>query len=316
MLLVAGDLFSELAGPEGCANAIRHLQEVFERLPARRRHHPDADRQPRQGKLLPDAAPRHEPGRPAGDEPGAFLSPGRLYLADGADPAARAPTRASGGHVQFILMPYPTPARYLDDEAAQTLPGPRREESPSDHGLHAKTLHEVRRQRAPSTPIADRLSRHIAVQRQRDARRCFASAEQEDVVFAETTCPTASPTSPWATFTSRSSSAAATTSAIAAASKRLDLGEGARQTRASLLSTSAPEGLAGEPRVLPLEATPIYEVDRPHTANEITPTLARTLTRTSARTWCGSNVTYTAGRRQPRGDAAASWKHLPALVRP
>ena len=56
VLLVAGDLFSELARPDGLREAIEHLQEVFARLPARRRHHPRPDRQPRQRELLPDAA--------------------------------------------------------------------------------------------------------------------------------------------------------------------------------------------------------------------------------------------------------------------
>ena len=64
VLLVAGDLFSELARPDGLREAIRHVQETFRRLPARRRHHPHADRQPRQRELLPDPVPRHEPGRP------------------------------------------------------------------------------------------------------------------------------------------------------------------------------------------------------------------------------------------------------------
>ena len=56
-------------------------------------------------------------------EIGELVPPGRLYLAT--EPTlVRLKDRADGFDVQFVLMPYPTPTRYLRDEAAQKYASP------------------------------------------------------------------------------------------------------------------------------------------------------------------------------------------------
>ena len=107
VLLVAGDLFSELAGPDGLRDAVRHLQQVFQGflrdsgtiLTLTGNHDKESFCQTlRHAMNLASPVP---------DGPG-VCQPGRLYLATEptllrlADPAA-------GSSVQFVLMPYPTP---------------------------------------------------------------------------------------------------------------------------------------------------------------------------------------------------------------
>src|SRR5207248_159830 len=81
VLLVAGDLFSELAGPDGLREAVRHLQTVFEgflrdggSILALTGNH---DKETFCQTL------RHAMSRaaPLVDRPGTVLSTGRLYLA-------------------------------------------------------------------------------------------------------------------------------------------------------------------------------------------------------------------------------------------
>src|SRR5579862_8623690 len=118
VLLVAGDLFSELAGPDALRDSIRHLQEVFYGFL-------------RQGGTILTLTGNHDKenfcqtlrhamhlAAPIADEPGGLVGAGRLYLATGPS-LLRLADPASGKHVQFVLMPYPTPARYLLDDDAQ-----------------------------------------------------------------------------------------------------------------------------------------------------------------------------------------------------
>ncbi len=118
ILLVAGDLFSEMATPDGLRDAIRHLQEVFQGFL-------------RDGGTILTFTGNHDKesfcqtlrhamslASPGADRPGDRVPAGRLYLATGPT-LLRLGDRATGGQVQFLLMPYPTPSRYLADEAAQ-----------------------------------------------------------------------------------------------------------------------------------------------------------------------------------------------------
>ena len=161
VLLVAGDLFSELAGAGRPARRHPPFAGVVRRLPARRRHHPHPDRQPRQGKLLPDAAARHEPGRPR-RRPARRPRAARPALPRH-QPDLPPPGRPRRVEVQFVLMPYPTPTRYLHDEEPPSVPGPRRKEPPPACGVHRTAArHAAAPGFDPSLPTV--LSAHIAVQ--------------------------------------------------------------------------------------------------------------------------------------------------------
>jgi DNA repair protein SbcD/Mre11 len=59
---------------------------------------------------------------PAADRLGEVLPPGRLYLA--AEPTFLRLPDPAGGDVQFVMMPYPTPTRYLRGEGGQRYADP------------------------------------------------------------------------------------------------------------------------------------------------------------------------------------------------
>src|SRR5262249_42005053 len=101
LLLVAGDLFSELAGPEARRESIRHLQEVFGRFL-------------REGRTILTLTGNHDKenfcqtlrhamclAAPLGDHPGETVVPGRLYLATNPT-LLRLPDLSTGAAVQFL----------------------------------------------------------------------------------------------------------------------------------------------------------------------------------------------------------------------
>src|SRR4051794_31222447 len=122
VLLVAGDLFSELAGPESLRETVRHLQEVFSGFL-------------KEGGTIVTLTGNHDKenfcqtlrlamslAAPCSDLPGETLPNGRLYLAT--EPSLiRLADRQTGLPVQFLLMPYPTPTRYLTDDTTQRYQG-------------------------------------------------------------------------------------------------------------------------------------------------------------------------------------------------
>ena len=118
VLLVAGDLFSELSRPDALRETIRHWQDVF------------ADFLGNGGTILTLTGNhdnenfcqtlRHAMtlAAPSVGKPGDHVPPGRLYLA--AEPTfLNLRDRTNAFDVQFVLMPYPTPTRYLKGEANQ-----------------------------------------------------------------------------------------------------------------------------------------------------------------------------------------------------
>ena len=123
VLLVAGDLFSELARPDSLRETIEHWQAVFREFLA-------------SGGTILTLTGNHDNenfcrtlthamnlAAPTTGSPGERVPAGRLYLAT--EPTLlRLADRRDRFDVQFILMPYPTPTRYLHDEASQKYASP------------------------------------------------------------------------------------------------------------------------------------------------------------------------------------------------
>src|SRR6476620_2703909 len=117
VLLVAGDLFSELARPDGLRETIRQWQEVFREfleaggtiLTLTGNHDNESFCQTLVSAMSLAA--------PTVGRMGETVPPGRLYLA--AEPTfLRLKDRHDGFDVQFVLMPYPTPSHYLKGEGS------------------------------------------------------------------------------------------------------------------------------------------------------------------------------------------------------
>src|SRR5947209_1528602 len=182
VLLVAGDIFSELAGPEALRDSIRHLQEVFQpflcgggTILALTGNH-DKENFCQTLRHVMDLA------APTGEGSGTVVQPGRLYLAT--DPCLlRLGDRQTGGQVQFVLMPFPTPARYLLDEAAQKY---QSLDEKNRHLMAAFTdkLHGLHRDANFDASLPTVLGAHVSVTGS-TLDRLFRLSEQEDLVLTD-----------------------------------------------------------------------------------------------------------------------------------
>jgi exonuclease SbcD len=289
VLLVAGDLFSELAGPEALRESIRHLQEVF------------ADFLCDGGTIL-TLTGNHDKenfcqtlrhamslAAPGAYEPGVTVPPGRLYLAT-APTLLRVEDRASGLPVQFLLMPYPTPTRYLEDQASHKYEGL---DEKNRHLMRAFTarLYQLRESAHFSSELPAVLAAHIAV-RGSELPTLFRLSDQEDVVFDDSDLPTGFTYVALGHIHKAQCLGGQSHIRYSGSIERLDLGERDDQ-KGVVLFDLGPEGLQGEPWTLPLDATPVYEIDIRSPSEEI-PRL-KEKTGDAGRHLVKINCTWTAG---------------------
>lgn len=265
LLLVAGDLFSELASAEALRDTIRHLQVVFYDFL-------------KSGGTILAITGNHDKenfcqtlrhamslAAPLVDQPGELISPGRLYLAT--EPSlVRLADRASGVPVQFVLMPYPTPTRYLGDEAFQKYQGL---DEKNRHLMDAftATLHDLRESAAFSPELPAVLAAHVAV-RGCDLGRLFRLSENEDIVFSEEALLTGFAYTALGHIHRAQAIGGQTHVRYSGSIERMDLGE-ANDDKGVVLFDLGPDGLVGEPWTLPLESTPVYAIDIHTPAEEI-----------------------------------------------
>jgi exonuclease SbcD len=249
VLVVAGDLFSELARPDALRETIRHWQDVF------------ADFLTGGGTILTCTGNhdnetfcqtlRHAMtlAAPAVGKPGAVVPPGRLYLAS--EPTAlRLPDRTGTFTVPFVLMPYPTPTRYLG--------GQRYASADEKHRLlitaFERTLDDLTGPTAGAVLVA-----HVHVHGSQVGPSLFRMSDQEDVVVGAAA---------WAErFSYVALGHIHKPQALGGAEhvrycgsiERLDLGE-ANNSLGAVLVELGPGGRLTEPVILPLGGTPVYEV--------------------------------------------------------
>src|SRR5437773_7399682 len=186
LLLVAGDLFSELSRPDSLRESIEHLQAVFEKflidggtILAITGNH-DNENFCQTLRLVMNLA------APAAGGAGDVRPSGRLYLA--ANPTFLRLADRDGSPVQFLLMPYPTPPRYLRDAQAQRY-GSLEEKNRHLQAAYAQKVRDFQQHPRfdPARPTV--LSAHIHVQGAR-LPTLFRISEQESIIFAEDDLPT------------------------------------------------------------------------------------------------------------------------------
>lgn len=257
VLLVAGDLFSELARPDTLRESIAHLQTVFG--PFLRRggtiltltgNHDN------EGfcRILRHAMDLASPASLNADGP---APPGRVYLAT--EPMMlRLADPADGSLVQFLLMPYPTPTRYLRDEAAQRYQGAD-EKHRHLQTAYSAALRQLRESAAFDPRLPSVLGAHIHV-RGAVLHNLFRLSEDDDVVFADTDLPTDFAYVALGHIHKPQWLAGLTHIRYCGSLDRLDLGESADDKLVVLVEVG-PEGRRGEPVCLPLDATPIYTLE-------------------------------------------------------
>jgi exonuclease SbcD len=257
VLLIAGDLFSELAGAEALRDTIRHLQETFEPFL-------------REGGTILTLTGNHDRenfcqtlraamnlAAPSAERPGANVPLGRFFLAT--EPALiRVEDRRSGIPVQFLLMPYPTPTRYLDGEAKQRYQG-YDERNRALMVAFTQTLHDLRNHEGFSDELPAVLSAHVGV-RGSDLGRLFRLSEEEDVIFDPAEIPTGFAYTALGHIHKPQMVGGNPTVRYSGSIERMDLGE-QNDEKGVIVFDLGPEGIEGEIRTLPLESTPVYEIN-------------------------------------------------------
>ncbi|MGE5755400.1 MAG: metallophosphoesterase family protein [Planctomycetaceae bacterium] len=253
LLLVAGDLFSDLSRPDALRESIAHLQGVF--LPFLRRggtivaltgNHDNETFCQTLRHALTLAAPDGLNGAPGRG--------GRLYLATG--PSVRTIAGHDGRPVQFVLMPYPTAGRYLDDQAGRSE-GPA-ERPRAVQAAYAARLRQLREGPHFRPDLPTVLAAHIHVEGARFPG-AFRMDARESLVFPADHIP-----DDWAYVAlghihQPQALGGKPHVRYSGSIDRLDLGEKG-DLKSAVLIDVGPEGLREPPALLPLDATPIYEV--------------------------------------------------------
>ena len=178
VLVVAGDLFSELARADALRETIRHWQEVFApflagggTVLAITGNHDNENFCQTLTHAMTLAAP-------TGKTPGARVNPGRFYLA--ADPClVKLRDRTDTFDAQFLLMPFPTPTRYLSGDGAEKYANPGEKNQVLTQAFN-RTLAELRARCDPAAPTV--LSAHVHVHGSAVGPSLFRLAETDDIV--------------------------------------------------------------------------------------------------------------------------------------
>lgn len=264
VLLVAGDLFSELARPDGLREAVHHLRDTFGPflhaggtiLAVTGNHDNETF-----CETLCDAMSL---AAPASAATGQCAQPGRLYLAT--EPTLiRLSDAAFQRDVQFVLMPYPTPAVFLSGDDA-----PRYENLAQKNQLLRSAFND-RLAGLLSDPSIDRnrpsiLMAHVGVTGA-DLSNRFRITEDTDIVIDERD---------WARqFAYVALGHVHKPQAVgghahirySGSIERLDLGESA--DRKSVVVVDLQAGGAITVTQKPLDATPIYRVEMVDAAAEL-----------------------------------------------
>ncbi len=256
VLLVAGDLFSELARPDGLRETIRHWQEVFSEFLET-------------GGTILTLTGNHDNenfcqtlcsamslASPTVGKPGETVPPGRLYLA--ADPTfIRLEDKMGGFPVQFVLMPYPTPHRFLKCETGLKYGSPE-EKNNLLVSAWADALRDIRAHPKYDLKAPAVLGAHVHVHGSNIGPSLFRITTEEDVVIEGAELPEQFDYAALGHI-HKPQWLGATHMRYSGSIERMDLGEQGDQ-KGVVLVEIGPDGRNGEPVVLPLPATPIYPV--------------------------------------------------------
>jgi exonuclease SbcD len=252
VMLVAGDLF-ERSHQEQMQKAVGQIKDIFTPFLQRDgtiivisgNHDSEIFFQ-----TLRDALDLVAPGRIGAHETDAIS---RLYMA----PKARLLKLADHREhiVQFALMPYPT-ARYLKNEGISYRSLAEKHRAIQDR--FTETLYKLEQRIDPKLPSV--LVSHIHI-RGTSLHTTYRLSENDDIIFEPGDIP-----SHWAYVAyghihkPQPAVAGASNIRYAGSIERLDANERSDDKSVVLIEVG-PDGLRGEPAILPLESTPIHQIE-------------------------------------------------------
>lgn len=257
VLIVAGDLFSELARPDALRETIRHWQEVFAGFLSR-------------GGTILTCTGNHDNenfcqtlrhamalAAPSVERLGEVVPPGRLYLA--AEPTFLKLHDPKGGFdVQFLMMPYPTPTRYLKGEFGQKYSNPD-EKLKLLVTAFEQTIQQLRRHDGYRSGGPNVLVAHANVFGAVVGESLFRISPNEDVVvsgekFADQFDYVALGHIHKEQFLGHPHIR------YSGSIEKMDLGE-SRDVKSVTVFELGPGGRVGEIALLPMPSTPVYELN-------------------------------------------------------
>lgn len=263
VLLVAGDLFSELSRPDSLRESIAHLQATFEpfllgggTILALTGNH-DNEIFCQTLRLVMTLA------APATGRQGELCPPGRLYLAT--DPSLVRLADRGGQEVQFLLMPYPTPPRYLRDQPQRWASAQEKNRQLQD--AFQRELQQLLEPPAFRSNLPAVLSAHIHLQTAQ-LPSLFRISDQESIVFDAADLPAGCAYVALGHIHQPQPVGGRSHVRYSGSIERLDLGE-QRDHKSVVIVDVGPDGLLDEPRLLPVDATPIYAVEMHEPAVEL-----------------------------------------------
>ncbi|MCX7667138.1 MAG: exonuclease SbcCD subunit D [Gemmataceae bacterium] len=257
VLLVAGDLFSELSRADALRETIEHWKHVFTSFLSSggtiltlTGNHDNETFCQTLAKAMDLAAPLA--ANP--DE----TSLGRLYLAT--EPTLlRLRDRHKQNLVQFLLMPYPTPSRYLQTEEN------RRYNSPEEKSRKLESAFREALRKIQQSPKFDRnlpviLGAHINVGGAITGSSLFRMGQEDDVVFEAKELTEDFDYVALGHIHKPQTIGGRPHVRYSGSIEKMDLGETNDQKEVTVFEI-AEEGLIGRPKSIPLPSTPIYNVD-------------------------------------------------------
>lgn len=268
VLLVAGDLFSELARPDHLREIIEHWQTEFRDFLMN-------------GGTILTLTGNHDNenfcrtlsnamnlASPAVGTMGDIVPAGRLYLAT--EPTLlKLPDRHGGYPVQFVLMPYPTPARYFRGETNQKYSSAEDKNNQLMKAFLGE-LHRIQQHERFERSIPTVLGAHINVSGATVGPSLFRMAVADDVVFSPDDLPNDFAYVALGHIHQAQTLAGRENMRYSGSIEKLDLGE-ANDHKSVTLFELDQTGLVSPPEVIPLPSTPIVElqIDQPTAAMEV-----------------------------------------------
>jgi exonuclease SbcD len=254
VLLIAGDIFSELARPDGLRDAIRHLQETFApflhgggTMLAITGNHDNENFCQTLWHVMNLASPA------SSDSPAAR---GRLHLAT--DPTLlRLSDRRGGFDVQFVLMPFPTPGRYLDADSPARYAN-LQEKNRGLIGTLRRKLDSILNDSLFRRDQPSVLAAHLTVVGD-SLPLLFRMSPEEDLALTVADIPSVFSYVALGHIHKPQFVGGAKNIRYCGSIDRLDLGE-QNDSKSVTIVDIGPRGLEGEPVALPLDPTPIYEL--------------------------------------------------------
>jgi exonuclease SbcD len=253
-LLVAGDIFSERCRADGLRECVAHLNRVFGPFLAR-------------GGTIIAITGNHDNetfcrtlchamalAAPGSADAGGLVPAGRFYLA--AAPTFFRLQDRQRQVFQFVLMPYPTERGYLD-EASSDYQSLEQKQAALQKAFLGK-LEQIRGHPAFDPRLPAVLMAHVHV-RGSVLPNLFRMTEQQDIIFQ-----TRDIAAGWAYVALGHIHRAQSLMELphvrySGSIERLDMGE-KDDAKSVALAELGRQGLLAQPELLPLEATPFYDV--------------------------------------------------------